>query len=152
MESPNQNNLTALHHASYRGHYYTAEWLIKNGCNVNAKSHLGNTPLIMATKNGLTNTCRTLIDFGADVNAVNNEGENAYDVAKQNRKTDTYEFLSSVSSAPTPQEVCKNASPKEGTTIPSKDITQTFADAKRTDVPNPILMAARSALKSGNDT
>merc|ERR1719193_2877585 len=146
LESPNQNKLTALHHASYKGHFYTAEWLIKTGCNVNARSHLGNTPLIMAAKNGLTNTCRTLIEFGADIDVTNSDGENACDAAKRNRKTETYEFLAQAQACASPQQYCKNLAMEDE--ITNQELPPTLTDAERTEAPNPILMAARSAQKS----
>jgi len=149
LESPNQNNLTALHHASYKGHFSTAEWLIKTGCNVNARSHLGNTPLIMAAKNGLTNTCRTLIEFGADIDAANKEGENAWSAAKRCKKTETYEFLAEVRASSSPHLHCEARTDEDEA---SKTVLPpSLDDAKRTDAPNPILMAARSAQKREAD-
>ena len=41
----------------------------------------GNTPLMLAAKNGHTNCCRLLIDLGANVHAHNRYNQTAIDLA-----------------------------------------------------------------------
>jgi len=57
-----------LHDAAF-GHKETAELLIDNGADVNAKAYDGKTPLHHATKDHEIGIAKLLISKGADVNA-----------------------------------------------------------------------------------
>merc|ERR1712060_98857 len=138
--------LTALHHASYKGHICTVKLLINKGCNIEARSLKGNSPLIMAARNGLTETCRALIEHGADASVKNNDGDSACDVAKKSNKIETYKLLT----GSLQQSHCKSRKsfkqilPSQLLTTIGK-IPRPIVESKTTDGPNPGLMAARSA-------
>ena len=53
----------------------TAEVLLKNGADVNAKNKDGDTPLHHAARNSNYNTVEVLLKNGADVNAKNKNGD-----------------------------------------------------------------------------
>ena len=66
---------TALHMAARRGHAKSAELLIINGANINAKTATGVTPLHGAVINGNKETVDLLIANGANINAKNKSGK-----------------------------------------------------------------------------
>jgi hypothetical protein len=67
---------TALHEAARSGRTNTAELLLKNGSDVNARDGEGETPLQVAAKwGGHLDVARLLIAFKADVNATDNDGK-----------------------------------------------------------------------------
>lgn len=55
----------------------TARALITQGANVNARSDLGDTPLIRATRSGHIQVMKVLLDKGADINAQDDRGMTA---------------------------------------------------------------------------
>lgn len=50
---------------------------INGGANVNGRIKLGDTPLLIAARNGRVNVLTVLLDRGADVNARDNHGTTA---------------------------------------------------------------------------
>jgi len=67
---------TALHEAARSGRTDTAELLLKNGSDVNARDGEGETPLYVAAKwGGHVDVSRLLIANKADVNAPDNDGK-----------------------------------------------------------------------------
>jgi len=67
---------TALHEAARSGRTDTAELLLKNGSDVNARDGEGETPLYVAAKwGGHVEVARFLIAHKADVNARDNDGK-----------------------------------------------------------------------------
>jgi len=56
--------------------------LINKGCDVNAENNLQYTPLMLATKLNMINTCQVLLNAYADIDKVNYEGHRAIDLAK----------------------------------------------------------------------
>ncbi len=63
------------------GHLKTAEYLLNNGADINAKTNDGNTALILAAELNKKNLIDLLLDRGADVNATNLQGYSALLVA-----------------------------------------------------------------------
>ena len=84
-ESDNQE-FTALHHATRHGSLEVIKELIKNGANVNAKSKTGRTPLMMAviSQEIILGKVLLLLENGANVNDVNNDNVNAIELARAN--------------------------------------------------------------------
>jgi ankyrin repeat protein len=67
---------TALHEAARSGRTNTAELLLKNGSDVNARNEEGETPLHIAAKwGGHVDVSRLLIVYKADVNATDKDGK-----------------------------------------------------------------------------
>lgn len=57
---------------------------IDAGANVNARNRLGDTPLLIAVRNGRVNILKALLDKGADVNEQDERGQTALMVAAGN--------------------------------------------------------------------
>jgi ankyrin repeat protein len=57
--------------------------LIKKGCDVNAQNNLLHTPLMLAAKLNMINTCHILLNASADMNIVDHQGNQAIDLAIQ---------------------------------------------------------------------
>lgn len=68
---------TTLHQAAQNNDMVTAQKMISEGNNVNAKDADGVPPLVYAAFNGHTGMARMLIENGADVNGANNAGDTA---------------------------------------------------------------------------
>ena len=69
VNSPDQNNVTALHMAAQQGHIDIVNFLLEHKANVNARAVFNTTPLHSGATTGQYGVCRRLIDNGADVNA-----------------------------------------------------------------------------------
>ncbi|XP_044155946.1 ankyrin repeat domain-containing protein 60 [Bufo gargarizans] len=72
----------ALYVASHRGHLHVIRFLLQNGCNVQYKTHLGNTPLHAAAATGKYDCIDELLANGAQMQDTNGEGHTALDVAR----------------------------------------------------------------------
>ncbi|CAF3710221.1 unnamed protein product [Rotaria socialis] len=55
--------------------------LIDKGCDINAQNDDGETPLMLAARCDMTNTCRILLENGAIVNKCDNHGNQAIDLS-----------------------------------------------------------------------
>jgi hypothetical protein len=60
--------------------------LINKDCDVNAVNNLQRTPLMLATKLDMVNTCYLLLKAGADIDKIDYEGSRAIDFAKPDSK------------------------------------------------------------------
>ena len=65
--------MTALHLAAKNGHKGTAELLLANNAEVNAKTKSGNTPLHIAADAGRKEVTELLLAYKADVNTKDNQ-------------------------------------------------------------------------------
>tara|TARA_R110002050_G_scaffold71546_3_gene153792 strand:+ start:218 stop:553 length:336 start_codon:yes stop_codon:yes gene_type:complete len=61
---------TALHHAARHNHVNIADWLLKNGANVNSRNEYGFTPLHVASARGSLDVVKVLLSNGASVDTV----------------------------------------------------------------------------------
>jgi ankyrin repeat protein len=79
---------TPLLKAASWGHKETAELLIANGADVNAKNRNGSTPLHNAAIGGHNEIVKLLIAAGADVNAKRSDGATPLDLAIKKNHTE----------------------------------------------------------------
>jgi ankyrin repeat protein len=84
---------TALHWASYRDDFESAELLVRAGARVNAANDLGATPLWTASQNGNEAMVRLLLAAGADPNAALLAGETPVMIAARAGKPRVVERL-----------------------------------------------------------
>lgn len=67
-----EDGMTALMHASYKGNFEVVEYLLSNGADVNVDTHKDQyTPLMFAALSGSTDTVRLLLEAGAKPDVVN---------------------------------------------------------------------------------
>ncbi|MDV6236119.1 ankyrin repeat domain-containing protein [Leptospira ellisii] len=78
QRDPFFRNYTPLMVAAREGEYLIAEFLIRNGADVNARTRDGHTALMMAAFNRYPQIVKLLIRSGADVNAVTVQGHTAW--------------------------------------------------------------------------
>ncbi len=96
-ESPNPElGYTALHYAAISNHPEVAEALIKAGADVNAKTSLGNTPLMLAVGQLDLATAKTLIAHGAKKEIANNDGKTASNFAQKRSMNDKARALAAM--------------------------------------------------------
>jgi ankyrin repeat protein len=72
-----KQNKGALFDVIERSDFHSAEELIKNKIDLDCRDNEGNTPLMIAAKNGDLKIVSALISAGAQVNLQNNEGMSA---------------------------------------------------------------------------
>ncbi len=68
---------TALHYATFKGHYKAVKLLIKSGANVNLQDRDGSTPLHHAAFFGSKDIVEYLINHKADINIRDVDGGNS---------------------------------------------------------------------------
>ncbi|RHX92351.1 ankyrin repeat domain-containing protein [Leptospira stimsonii] len=78
QRDPFFRNFTPLMVAAREGEYLIAEYLIRNGADVNARTRDGHTALMMAATNRYPEIVKLLIKSGADVHATSAQGHNAW--------------------------------------------------------------------------
>ena len=65
-----------LHYQSWMGNIENAKLSIKNGCNVNARTKLGETPLHFAAEGGHIDIIKILLQLNVNINVADNQGIN----------------------------------------------------------------------------
>lgn len=79
------------HYQSNDKHILLLKKLINAGCDINAENNLQHTPLMLAAKQDMINTCHILINFSADINKIDCNGNRAIDLAEPNSQC--FKFL-----------------------------------------------------------
>lgn len=74
--------------------------ILSKGVDVNKSNYAGDTPLIIAARNGFYTAVKALTDHGANINPKNNSSENALYVAVLNRHTSIVHLLLSKGADP----------------------------------------------------
>ena len=70
-----------------------ARALLDGGASVDVQNAAGNTPLIVATREGHTEVCRILLTAGADTGLHNEDRIDALDTAKRRHLTEIVALL-----------------------------------------------------------
>ncbi|KAH9499732.1 hypothetical protein Btru_077693 [Bulinus truncatus] len=63
--------------ACYLGNAWLIQFLLQDGARLEVRDNDGNTPLLICSKNGISDVVRFLLTMGANVNAANNDGDTA---------------------------------------------------------------------------
>lgn len=79
----NAGEFDALHFAACHGKLDAVKLLTNRGYNVNTPDVNGNTPLMLAAREGHAHVCELLISCGADGNIRNTKGETALSLARK---------------------------------------------------------------------
>ncbi|RHX96251.1 ankyrin repeat domain-containing protein [Leptospira yasudae] len=81
QRDPFFRNYTPLMVAAREGEYLIAEYLVRNGADVNARTRDGHTALMMAAFNRYPEIVKLLIRSGADIHATTVQGHTAWSEA-----------------------------------------------------------------------
>ena len=79
--------------AASLGQYSMLENLVQSGVNVDTRSDIGETPLILATRNGHDEVVRFLLTQDANVDAQNDAGESPLYIASESGRLDLIQLL-----------------------------------------------------------
>ena len=82
-----------LAYAAFNGHTAIAEYLLKRGADIDAKTENGSTALFFAARYGHLDTVKLLLSHEADVSIANESDETAVDWAMKGRNTDIVDLL-----------------------------------------------------------
>ncbi|WP_421716594.1 ankyrin repeat domain-containing protein [Arcobacter arenosus] len=89
----NQNNENFLHLMILNNKIESAKWLVKNGIDINYQDSKGNSPLMLACKDGFLSAIDLLLEKNANVNLENYSGYTAIDFAVYNGHFPAYKKL-----------------------------------------------------------
>src|SRR5215510_4667395 len=90
-----EDNPDAITTAAFENDRHAVWYLIKKGCDVNARDEQGNTGVINAAENGSVHIIRLLCRYGADIDIANSDGDRAIDIAKYRGHDAVVAFLRS---------------------------------------------------------
>lgn len=82
-----------LAYAAFNGHAEIAEYLLKRGAEIDAKTENGTTAIFFAARYGHGDVVKLLLAEGADVSTTNELGDTAVDWALKGRNTDIADLL-----------------------------------------------------------
>lgn len=85
--------MTALHHAAQEGHDKIVGILLRLGADVNAEDSNGNTPLLVATRQGHLDVATRLLQRSKNAFRSNISGENIWDFVFNSKNLDFSEAL-----------------------------------------------------------
>ncbi|XP_005101737.1 ankyrin repeat domain-containing protein 17 [Aplysia californica] len=74
VNSPSEDNFTALMAAATYGHETVVKLLLASNADPNKSGRFGETPLILAARKGFRGVCKRLLVAGADANYANDNG------------------------------------------------------------------------------
>lgn len=87
------DEFTALHHASQIGNLEIVEVLIEKGADIHAKSKSGDSIFIWACWGGKIDIIKVLIEKGADINSEDKYGHTGLKIAELQNNTELKELL-----------------------------------------------------------
>lgn len=100
---------TPLFSACQKGYIDVMQLLLENGADPNKQDEEGTTPLMIAIESHNDKIAlelgKLLTSFGADIHYVDEDREDVFDIARRDDKTETREWLESVSDF-TPIQIC----------------------------------------------
>ena len=91
----NKTGWTALHYAASGGHVPVIAHLLEHSAYIDAESHNGTTPLMMAAMYGSPEAVKHLIQAGADLTIKNQLGLTALDFAVRGERQNAKELIES---------------------------------------------------------
>ena len=89
----NSNQFQPIHAAAGSGQVQTADFLLRNGANVEASIGSGMRPVHLACQFGHVDMLRFLLNYGADAEATTGEGQSGSDIAIANNYTHLVDIL-----------------------------------------------------------
>lgn len=92
-QAPETRAWTTLHYAATAPNTEVLAWLIKEGCDLNAGSTNGSTPLMLALGYGSLDAAKLLLDAGADPLRRNELGLTALDFGKRSGRMEALQRL-----------------------------------------------------------
>ena len=89
----NNDDVNALHYASYHGHNDLTQWLLDNGALINCRTNNGVTPLMIAVREGQEDIVELLIKNKCLLNLRDDVYESALKIAVVDRKINILKIL-----------------------------------------------------------
>jgi palmitoyltransferase len=86
INTPNENNITPLHYACYKGHKNVVDLLIDLGADVNAVDCENKSVLFYACVGGDVHIVKKLLIYGADKTIKDDDNKLPYDIAVEKNK------------------------------------------------------------------
>jgi ankyrin repeat protein len=93
MNIGDNDEMTPLHKAAYRGLLEISEYLLSKGASLSVKDRYGVSPLHLAAARGHNKVMSLLLDRGADINLPDNDGETPLHRAAKNGYPKAVSFL-----------------------------------------------------------
>ena len=93
IDLPNENNITPLHYACYKGHKSVVDLLIDLGADVNAVDCENKSVLFYACVGGDIHIVKKLLIYGADKTIKDDDNKLPYDIALEKNKCEIASLL-----------------------------------------------------------
>lgn len=118
--APGPGGMRPLHVAA-TGDVEILKMLLARGADTSVRNDLGNTPLLLAVREGPEETVRTLVEAGADVNAANpSTGDGPLEVALQEGRPTIADYLRSKGAKPRAEAAIPRRGPYLGEKPPGQ--------------------------------